>query len=145
MLTWRVGIEWALSIGWWGSWPSTLTTKHLLSSNPAWLLICLVKPWCDDFISKILVPNTYQVLLETFIPHERMSMIWSIRDNCKQAGWRSANNFSFIVKNLSITIQVWHTSKHVTDCKLSSSHLCFIPVWTVSFFLHVLNFLIKLE
>lgn len=53
VLAWRISCAFNLRPGWWRSWPSAFSTKHLFPGDPTWFLISLVEPGGDDLVSEV--------------------------------------------------------------------------------------------
>lgn len=104
-----------------------LSAKHLLSADPASLLVRGCEPRGNNLLGELHVPHADQVLMETFIPHEAAPMVWSIRDARKQTGGRLRHHLMVLV-NHTVSIHVSDGAQHVSKRIFSGIHLGFGPL-----------------
>lgn len=112
-----------------GRWRSRadLSAKHLLSADPASLLVSGREPRSNNLLGELHVPHADQVLVETFVPHEAAAMVRSIRDARKQTGRRLRHHFMILVDH-SVSIHIGDGAQHVSERIFSRIDLVFGPL-----------------
>ena len=126
MLTWWICCRFYLWPGRGWCSRSNLTPKHLLTAYPSCLVVYGIEPGSDYLLRQIHVPDTDQVLMESFIPHKSSCMVWSIRDSCEEACHILLHHCA-VFKDHSVAVHVCQTAKHVTQCILAGGELILRP------------------